>query len=152
MSAGFAAVEIFAFCSCMPCGTEAAIGAGCALCACAARAEDRCGLRRTAAAAQRRHETAAIVRTDERRKKVLQDLDRDATRRRLDRLVTDGHPPLDRRWAAWMLKHGGHGGNTGGGRIRLRLTGRGFLDLVLPFPTCAKYFRSFLLTFHWQVF
>jgi radical SAM superfamily enzyme len=47
----------------------ATAGNGCAFCGCAASAEESCGMIRIAAAAQRKHETAAMVRTDERRKK-----------------------------------------------------------------------------------
>jgi hypothetical protein len=71
MSAGFTVGErdTLTGCSCAPCGAEAGTaGAGCAVCGGAARAEERRGLRRIAAAPKRRHETAAIVRTDARRK------------------------------------------------------------------------------------
>ena len=41
----------------------------CRTCACAARANERCRFRRSGGRRTREHETAAMVRTDERRKK-----------------------------------------------------------------------------------
>jgi hypothetical protein len=59
-------------CNCAPCG-EAAPGAGCAFCGWAAEAEESCGLSRMAAPANKTHETAAMVKIDERRKRSLQE-------------------------------------------------------------------------------
>ncbi|MGD0164214.1 MAG: hypothetical protein ABSB39_17220 [Candidatus Sulfotelmatobacter sp.] len=71
MSAGFTVVESVALTgfSCAPGAVAAATaGTACALCGCAARAEESLGLSRMAAPPNKRQETAAIVSTDERRK------------------------------------------------------------------------------------
>jgi len=56
-------------CNCAACG-DAAACAGCVLCGWAAEAEESSGLSRMAAAANKRHETVAMVKTDERRKRI----------------------------------------------------------------------------------
>jgi hypothetical protein len=73
MSAGFMvakSVELTGF-RCALCGAAAAAGIGCAVWGCAAWAEENREFNRTADPPNRRQETAAIVRTDERRKKIL---------------------------------------------------------------------------------
>ena len=71
MSAGFTVLESVALTgfSCAPGAVAAATaGTACALCGCAASAEESLGLSRMAAPPTRRQETAAIVSTDKRRK------------------------------------------------------------------------------------
>ena len=71
MSARFTVDGTVAFieCNCAACGDAAAF-TGCALCGWAAEAEESCGLSRMAAPANKRHETAAMVKIDERRKRI----------------------------------------------------------------------------------
>lgn len=59
-------------CNCAACGGVEA-GASCALWGWAAEAEESCGLSRMAAAANKTHEVAAMVKNDERRKRSLQE-------------------------------------------------------------------------------
>lgn len=101
---GAAATSIAAGCTvAAACGRDnpAACPAACALelcselCSCAARANERCRLRRTADAPHKRHDTAAMVRTDERRKKSSETTRRNANVAALSFLVTHGHPPVD---------------------------------------------------------
>ena len=69
-------------------------GAGCALCACAAKAEERRGFSLMAAAKNKTHEIAAMLRTDKRRKSSSRNLPNlDAIPRLTAPPVTQDHLP-----------------------------------------------------------
>lgn len=123
--------------------------------ACAAKAEENRMFSRTAATPNKRQDTAAIVRTDERCKIPPGTyLGWMLSRTHRPFLVTHGHLPLVRA-GAWRLT-GARLNHRGLGLLRrfrwgLRQNGAGEdwgRHWAVLFPPCANYFSSFPLTFH----
>jgi hypothetical protein len=114
-------------CNCAACDDAAACD-GCALCGWAAEAEESCGLSRMAAAANKRHETAVMVKNDERRKRILQEMTwLDAIPHKIEELGYARSSPGHRRCGAGLIPF---------------FVPRDAQTISLPFR----------LTFHWGLF